>query len=66
MRAVVQRVTQASVHVAGELVGAIERGFVVLLGVAVGDDERAADAMAQKLAGLRIFEDAAGAMNLAL
>jgi len=66
MRAVVQRVTQASVHVAGELVGAIERGFLVLLGVAVGDDERAADAMAQKVAGLRVFDDAEGAMNLAL
>jgi D-tyrosyl-tRNA(Tyr) deacylase len=62
----VQRVTQASVTVAGEVVGAIERGVLALVGVAVGDDERAADAVAQKIATLRIFDDAQGAMNLAL
>ncbi|MGD0050796.1 MAG: D-aminoacyl-tRNA deacylase [Vulcanimicrobiaceae bacterium] len=66
MKAVVQRVTQASVTVAGEVVGAIERGVLALVGVAVGDDERAADAVAQKIATLRIFDDAQGAMNLAL
>jgi D-tyrosyl-tRNA(Tyr) deacylase len=66
MRAVVQRVTRAGVQVDGEVVGAIERGFLVLVGVAVGDDHDAADALAQKVAGLRIFDDAAGAMNLAL
>ena len=61
-----QRVTQASVTVAGEVVGAIERGVLALVGVAVGDDERAADAVAQKIATLRIFDDAQGVMNLAL
>jgi D-aminoacyl-tRNA deacylase len=66
MRAVVQRVTRASVTVADEVVGAIGRGFLVLVGVAVDDDERDADALAQKVAGLRVFDDAAGAMNLAL
>ena len=64
MRAVVQRVTRASVTVAGERVGEIERGLVALVGVAVDDDERDADALASKIAGLRIFDDAAGAMNL--
>ena len=64
MRAVVQRVTRASVTVAGERVGEIERGLVALVGVAVDDDERDADALAAKIGGLRIFDDAAGAMNL--
>jgi D-tyrosyl-tRNA(Tyr) deacylase len=66
MRAVVQRVTRASVSVAGVVAGAIERGFLVLVGVSVEDDERDADALAQKIAGLRVFADADGAMNLAL
>ncbi|HEY0393357.1 MAG TPA: D-aminoacyl-tRNA deacylase [Candidatus Elarobacter sp.] len=66
MRAVVQRVTRASVTVGGEVSGAIGRGFAVLVGVAVDDDERDADALAQKIAGLRVFGDANGAMNLAL
>src|SRR5947209_183435 len=66
MRAVVQRVTRASVSVDGAITGAIERGFLVLVGVAAGDDERDAAALAQKVAGLRIFDDANGAMNLAL
>ncbi len=66
MRAVVQRVTRASVTVAGETVGAIERGFLALVGVSVDDGEADADALVQKIAGLRIFDDAAGAMNLAL
>jgi D-tyrosyl-tRNA(Tyr) deacylase len=66
MRAVVQRVSRASVCVADTVTGAIERGFLVLVGVAVDDDERDADALAGKIAGLRIFDDAAGAMNLAL
>ena len=66
MRAVVQRVSRASVTVAGDAVGRIDRGFLVLLGVA--DDDTQADAiyLAAKVAGLRIFEDAAGKMNLAL
>ncbi len=60
MRAVVQRVARASVSVDGEIVGQIGRGLLVLLGVAVGDAEQEADWMADKLVGLRIFENAAG------
>jgi D-aminoacyl-tRNA deacylase len=66
MRAVVQRVSRAEVAVDGVVVGAIERGFLVLIGVALDDDARDADQLAQKIAGLRIFDDAAGTMNLAL
>jgi len=66
MRAVVQRVRRASVTVDSALSGAIEHGFLVLVGVAVGDDERDAAALAQKIAGLRVFSDANGAMNLPL
>ena len=66
MRAVVQRVTRASVTVEGRVGGTIERGFLVLVGVAVDDDERDAAALAAKIAGLRVFGDANGAMNLAL
>jgi D-aminoacyl-tRNA deacylase len=66
MRAVVQRVSRAAVSVAGELTGAIERGFVVLLGVAEGDTREDATYLAQKIAGLRVFEDDQGKMNLAL
>ena len=65
MRAVVQRVTRAEVRVGGEVTGAIGPGLLVLLGVARDDGEADARAMADKLAGLRIFEDAAGKMNLA-
>ena len=66
MRAVVQRVTRASVATGGAVMGAIERGFLVLAGVAVDDDEADAAALAHKIAGLRVFADAGGAMNLAL
>ena len=66
MRAVVQRVSRASVTVAGEIVGEIARGFLVLLGVAEGDTTDDADYLAQKIAGLRVFEDPEGKMNLAL
>lgn len=65
MRAVVQRVSRAAVRVEGQTVGEIGRGLLVLVGVAVDDGESDADALAQKVAGLRIFDDAAGAMNLA-
>lgn len=61
-----QRVTRASVAVGGEVVGAIERGFLALVGVSVDDGEADADALARKIAGLRVFDDAAGAMNLDL
>ena len=64
MRAVVQRVSRARVTVAGETTGEIGRGLLVLLGVAKTDSEAAADYLAEKITGLRIFEDAAGKMNL--
>jgi D-tyrosyl-tRNA(Tyr) deacylase len=66
MRALVQRVSQASVHVDGEVVSAIERGFLVLLGVTHADGEAECGLLARKIAGLRVFEDAAGKMNLGL
>lgn len=64
MRAVVQRVQHASVTVAGTVTGAIERGLLVLVGAAKGDTRADAEALAQKICGLRIFADAEGKMNL--
>lgn len=66
MRAVVQRVSRASVSVDGEVVGRIERGFLVLLGVAVEDVEEDARSLAAKIVGLRVFEDSEEKMNLSL
>lgn len=66
MRAVAQRVLRASVKVEGELIGEIGHGLLVLLGVAQDDTETDADYLAEKIAGLRIFEDDAGKMNLSL
>ncbi len=66
MRALVQRVSEASVTVDGRVVGAIERGLLVLLGVTHSDGEAEAAWLAHKIAGLRIFEDEAGKFNLAL
>jgi D-tyrosyl-tRNA(Tyr) deacylase len=66
MRAVVQRVSQASVSVEGEVVGAIGRGVVVLVGVTHGDTGAQAEWLARKVAGLRIFEDSEGKMNAGL
>lgn len=66
MRAVVQRVSGASVAVSGETVGKCGRGFLILLGVAKGDTEADADVLAAKLSKLRIFEDGNGKMNLSL
>ena len=66
MRAVVQKVIQASVSVENQTVGEIETGFVVLLGVTHGDGEQEARYLARKIAHLRIFEDQEGKMNLAL
>jgi len=66
MRVVLQRVKRASVTVEGRVVGAIERGFVILVGVRVGDTEEAARWLAQKIATLRVFEDDQGKFNLAL
>ena len=66
MRAVLQRVKEASVTVDGKVVGAIGPGLLVLLGVGKGDTEADVDFMVDKVPGLRIFEDAAGKMNLSL
>lgn len=66
MRAVVQRVSRASVTVNGEITGQIERGFLVLLGVEQGDTQDDVIYLAQKTVGLRVFEDVEGKMNLAL
>ncbi len=66
MRACVQRVSRAAVTVAGEVCGSIGPGMLVLLGVAEGDTEADARWLANKIAGLRIFEDAEGKMNLSL
>jgi D-tyrosyl-tRNA(Tyr) deacylase len=63
VRAVVQRVTRSAVSVNGETVGAIGPGLNVLIGIREGDTDEAARWMAHKIAGLRIFEDAAGKMN---
>ena len=63
MRAVVQRVSEASVTVGGEKVSAIGPGLLVLLGVGREDKEQDADYLAEKVVHLRIFEDAAGQMN---
>ncbi len=66
MRALVQRVSSAGVRVEGEVVGAIEGGLLVLLGVTHDDDEAVAESLARKVAGLRVFEDGEGRMNLDL
>lgn len=63
MRALVQRVSQAAVDVEGERVAQIGSGMLVLLGVGVGDGEEQADRLADKVAALRIFDDAEGRMN---
>ncbi|GAB6083298.1 D-aminoacyl-tRNA deacylase [Desulfuromonas carbonis] len=66
MRAVLQRVSQARVRVENKIVGAIGPGLLILLGVGQGDAEADACYLAEKSAALRIFEDGAGKMNLAL
>jgi D-tyrosyl-tRNA(Tyr) deacylase len=66
VRALVQRVTRAQVTVAGRVAGAIDRGLVVLLGATHADRPDDADWLARKVAGLRVFADAAGRMNLDL
>ena len=66
MRAVLQRVTRASVRVAGETFGEISRGLVVLLGVARDYEERDAVYLVEKVLNLRVFEDAEWHMNLSL
>lgn len=66
MRAVVTRVASASVTVDGAVTGAIEKGFLVLLGVGPGDSEETAKKLADKICNLRVFEDENGKMNLNL
>jgi D-tyrosyl-tRNA(Tyr) deacylase len=66
MRVVLQRVSRAQVVVDGEVVGAIDRGLLVLLGVAAGDTADDARRLADKIVGLRIFADGEGKMNLAV
>lgn len=63
MRVVLQRVSRAAVRVDGDLVGEIGAGFLALVGIAEGDDSAAVDAMAAKVAGLRVFNDDAGKFN---
>jgi D-tyrosyl-tRNA(Tyr) deacylase len=66
MRAVVQRVSRAKVTVDGEITGEIANGLLVLLGVGVDDAEHDAHYLLEKIAGLRVFDDADGKMNLSL
>lgn len=66
MKAVVQRVTRSSVTVDGEVIGKIQKGFNILLGVEENDEKEDAEILAAKIAKLRVFEDAEGKMNLAL
>lgn len=66
MRALLQRVTHASVTVDGQVTGACGRGFLVLLGVAPSDTPELCDKLWRKIERLRVFDDAAGKMNLAL
>ncbi len=66
MKAVVQRVKQTELRVDGELISQIPFGLTVFLGVKTGDSEKQADYIAKKIAGLRIFEDEQGKMNLSV
>ena len=66
MKAVVQRVRETTLSVEGKLISEIEKGFAVYFGVKRGDTRDKADYLAKKIAGLRVFEDENGKMNLAL
>lgn len=66
MKAVIQRVTTASVSVDGKVIGEIENGFLILLGVCEGDTSDDAEILARKTANLRVFEDEGGKMNKSL
>ena len=66
MRFLIQRVTQASVTIEGSITGKIDKGYMVLIGVADSDTEQIADKMIRKMLGLRIFEDENGKTNISL
>ena len=66
MKFVIQRVLEASVEVDNEIIGKIDKGFMVLIGVGQNDTKEIADKMVKKLVGLRIFEDENGKTNLSL
>lgn len=66
MKFVIQRVSEASVKVENKVIGQIEKGFMVLIGVGANDTKEIADKMVKKLVGLRIFEDENGKINLSL
>ncbi|HBM16540.1 MAG TPA: D-tyrosyl-tRNA(Tyr) deacylase [Lentisphaeria bacterium] len=66
MKIVIQRVSHASVKVDDRITGKIDKGFMVLLGITHSDTKKEADFLADKIAGIRIFEDAEGKMNLGL
>ena len=66
MRFLVQRVNKASVEVDGEIIGKIEKGFLVFIGISETDDRIIADKMVKKLIGLRIFDDENDKINLDL
>ena len=66
MKFVIQRVLEASVKVDNEIIGQIDKGFMVLIGVGQNDTKEIADKMVKKLVGLRIFEDENGKTNLSL
>lgn len=64
MKVLIQRVRRGAVRIAGDIHAEIGRGIVIFLGVASGDTDASAEAMAKKISGLRIFDDPAGKMNL--
>lgn len=66
MRVVIQRVTAASVSIAGEIVGQIKQGFLLLVGITLTDTKKEVQYIAKKVAQMRVFSDAEGKMNLAL
>ena len=66
MKCVIQRVLSSSVSVDGNIVGEIQKGFLILLGVAEGDTEADAEKLAKKISLMRVFEDSEGKMNLSV